>query len=555
MSRDMQIGLLLAVGFLALVGGVLYYRIEHPDELEQYLAGGTAEVDAKGTEATKPENAPKVLAQNTPSSNSTLPTPPVATTPVLEPIFPVAGSTTSNPANTAPNPVTLAGGQGGTPTTPSAPPSGNSFPGVPLAPVIVFPGNDGKTASENKKPDDTSATRKSLPTEPIASSLPPAPPSGAPSLSLDVNGTKPPPPMTTAAEQKKVEEKKPAEVVVKPDNSPGFNLPIVPALVIPKAVAGVVGGSNDKLNAPPENKSLEMPQPPVVSPPTTAMTPPAATTPPSNTMAPPPVNTAPPLGNTANNSAPQNTIPETVIKPNQPPVKEAVPVTATATPSEADGMRSYAPRAGLGKPMPESESQLREKRWADGAGTPAPIVPSSATMVNRNNGGTTPSGTVGERRVVQDTYIPRERALKGETFTSLSQRLYGDTNYAVALAAYNKEEGFVTMDQPEANEWIAKPNREILDQRYPNLIRRLNPTPFTQKTVQGATPTDSRPASTGKNPTYRVGKGEQLFEVAKKTLGDGYRWSEIYALNKDLLRDSTELRPDMVLKLPGDAKK
>jgi nucleoid-associated protein YgaU len=58
----------------------------------------------------------------------------------------------------------------------------------------------------------------------------------------------------------------------------------------------------------------------------------------------------------------------------------------------------------------------------------------------------------------------------------------------------------------------------------------------------------------GDLPVYRVGKGEQLFEVAKKTLGDGYRWSEIYALNKEQLRDSTELRADMLLRLPGDAK-
>ena len=72
------------------------------------------------------------------------------------------------------------------------------------------------------------------------------------------------------------------------------------------------------------------------------------------------------------------------------------------------------------------------------------------------------------------------------------------------------------------------------------------------------TKTGTAPATTTANtnlPTYRVGKGEQLFEVAKKTLGDGYRWSEIYALNKDLLRDSTELRADMVLKLPAEARK
>ncbi len=71
------------------------------------------------------------------------------------------------------------------------------------------------------------------------------------------------------------------------------------------------------------------------------------------------------------------------------------------------------------------------------------------------------------------------------------------------------------------------------------------------------TPNANTPAAastgnaTGNVKTYKVGKGEQLFEVAKKTLGDGYRWAEIYSLNKDQLRESTELRPDMVLKVPA----
>ncbi len=217
-------------------------------------------------------------------------------------------------------------------------------------------------------------------------------------------------------------------------------------------------------------------------------------------------------------------------------------------------MRTYAPRVALGKPLTETEATQRERRWAETAGSPAPVIPSS-----NERGGvvSAPGSTAGERRVVRDVYIPTERALRGETFTSLSQRLYGDTNYAVALAAYNKEEGFVKMDQPEPNEFVAKPNREILDQRYPHLIRRLTPTSFNQQGGFMPTPNANTPAAastgnaTGNVKTYKVGKGEQLFEVAKKTLGDGYRWAEIYSLNKDQLRESTELRPDMVLKVPA----
>ena len=66
MSRDMQIGLLLAVGFLALVGGVLYYRIEHPDELEQLLGSGSqAQATApanSGPDTSAPDLAPGGVA-------------------------------------------------------------------------------------------------------------------------------------------------------------------------------------------------------------------------------------------------------------------------------------------------------------------------------------------------------------------------------------------------------------------------------------------------------------------------------------------------------------
>jgi len=285
----------------------------------------------------------------------------------------------------------------------------------------------------------------------------------------------------------------------------------------------------------------------------------ATTNPPSFSTNPPPAASGPGLNNTSTNPPLTTTI--TPTGPTSPPSNNA-PQDHQPT-IDADGFRTYAPKVGLGKPLAESEAALREKRWGDSAGAPAPIIPSSVDTRNNNGVVTAPTTGLGVRGVVRDTYMPRERALPGETFSSLSQRLYGDTNYAAALTAFNNEEGFVKMDQPTSGEWVAKPNREILDLKYPQLVRRLTPNNLNQGAMANLmnnanTKTGTAPATTTANtnlPTYRVGKGEQLFEVAKKTLGDGYRWSEIYALNKDLLRDSTELRADMVLKLPAEARK
>lgn len=50
---------------------------------------------------------------------------------------------------------------------------------------------------------------------------------------------------------------------------------------------------------------------------------------------------------------------------------------------------------------------------------------------------------------------------------------------------------------------------------------------------------------------YAVEKGDSLWNIAKKQLGDGTRWKEIYALNKDTIGDSPSLiYPRQVLKLP-----
>ncbi len=608
MSRDMQIGLLLAVGFLALVGGVLYYRIEHPDELEQFLNGPEQAAVTPGPDTSKPDQP---LSNGTGGDSATLegknkPIPPDQTPPGFGTI-PSLGNT-DTPTKTANNNVQQTGA---TPTVlPLVPPNSNP-PGLGMtdlekkADVTKAPVT---TTLEQKKPEPTSTSRTSLPIEPPGATLPTAPSSSnPPTIALDFMAKNTTPP----AEVKKPEEKKPAESVVKPDALATNNMPPVvtapslsgSSLPTPPSGGAITMSDPPKNNSTtPDKKSDELPQPPVVTPPPAGggilfdvTKPPAAPTngagTGTNSTAPvtsplmgnqPPVSTNPPPMTATNPPSFSTNPPPAASGPGFSNPSTNPPLNATITPNgptgppsnnsppdhqptiDSDGFRTYAPKVALGKPLAESEAALREKRWGDAAGTPAPIIPSSVDSRN-NNGGTVtaPMTGPGVRAVVRDTYMPTERAMPGETFSSLSQRLYGDTNYAVALAAFNKEEGFVKMDQPSSGEVVAKPNREILDLKYPQLVRKLTPNNLNQGTMTMLTNNANArpgtvPVTTTANtnlPTYRVAKGEQLFEVAKKTLGDGYRWSEIYALNKDLLRESTELRADMVLKLPADAKK
>lgn len=54
--------------------------------------------------------------------------------------------------------------------------------------------------------------------------------------------------------------------------------------------------------------------------------------------------------------------------------------------------------------------------------------------------------------------------------------------------------------------------------------------------------------STGR--TYTVAKGDSLWRIAKRELGDGRRYTEIYELNRDIIRNANLIYPGQVLRLP-----
>ena len=61
-----------------------------------------------------------------------------------------------------------------------------------------------------------------------------------------------------------------------------------------------------------------------------------------------------------------------------------------------------------------------------------------------------------------------------------------------------------------------------------------------------------RPTATApKTATYTVKSGDCLWNIAKKYLGDGSRYNEIYNLNKDKIKNPNLIYPNQVLTLPS----
>lgn len=53
---------------------------------------------------------------------------------------------------------------------------------------------------------------------------------------------------------------------------------------------------------------------------------------------------------------------------------------------------------------------------------------------------------------------------------------------------------------------------------------------------------------------HTVAKGENLWKIAEKTLGNGARYTEIFEANKPMLSDPDKIYPGQVLRIPRDAQ-
>lgn len=80
---------------------------------------------------------------------------------------------------------------------------------------------------------------------------------------------------------------------------------------------------------------------------------------------------------------------------------------------------------------------------------------------------------------------------------------------------------------------------------------KLSPPPApSQPATATVDPPKRETSSAPKNASYTVKSGDCLWNIAKKQLGDGSRWKEIYELNKDKISNPNLIYPNQSLTMP-----
>jgi|GEM_PF-1488581 len=124
----------------------------------------------------------------------------------------------------------------------------------------------------------------------------------------------------------------------------------------------------------------------------------------------------------------------------------------------------------------------------------------------------------------------------GDTLSALAARHLGSGQRWDDLLAANSD----VLERPEAL-------REGMTLRLPGVV-----TPAASGRATSTAPVPAT-ASAPTGPTYTVKAGDNLTRIATRALGDGQRWDEIFAANRDQLDNPGQVREGMVLALPAGA--
>lgn len=127
--------------------------------------------------------------------------------------------------------------------------------------------------------------------------------------------------------------------------------------------------------------------------------------------------------------------------------------------------------------------------------------------------------------------------------TAPSGQLLFDTNIKVSLEDYR-----ITEDAKEGQDLEIT----ITLKQYKEYGTKLVSITVKQSTTPKATVQPSRPAETAPTlKTYTVKSGDCLWNIAKKYLGNGSRYTEIYNLNKNKIKNPNLIYVGQVLTLPS----
>ncbi len=135
-----------------------------------------------------------------------------------------------------------------------------------------------------------------------------------------------------------------------------------------------------------------------------------------------------------------------------------------------------------------------------------------------------------------------------DNYWSISKRVYGTGRYFTALARFNRTR-IPDPRKMRPGMKVLVPTREVLEQANPDL--------FPKRVLN----TDPSGADSGffldenGTPRFRVGKEDTLGSIAQAHLGRFSRWTEIYRLNRQRLKDPNKMPVGTELQLPQDASR
>jgi hypothetical protein len=154
-------------------------------------------------------------------------------------------------------------------------------------------------------------------------------------------------------------------------------------------------------------------------------------------------------------------------------------------------------------------------------------------------------------------YLSKFKKLKTgkKSFSLVVTRMFPDsvglhgTSIVVSLEDYdisdNVDEGFDTKVSLKFKQFV-----KYGTQKLPPGKKKSSKTTTTTTTTVTKSGKD-RKTKTPKATTYTVKKGDCLWNISKKFLGNGARWKEIYNLNKSLIKNPNLIYPGQKFKIPA----
>ncbi len=130
-----------------------------------------------------------------------------------------------------------------------------------------------------------------------------------------------------------------------------------------------------------------------------------------------------------------------------------------------------------------------------------------------------------------------------DSFWTIAARVYGAGSYYKALYAYNRSQ-FPQPDRLQAGAVIIAPPKETLYELFPAdcpSAGKLKPASEPAPALANVQRVSHEETTIQR--LYTVQPGEDLFGIATRELGAGYRWTEIYRLNADILHGAIERVP------------